>query len=111
MRLCASYVSFPNEMATKHRPGTDDGDTGVATETKKKEQLKKPQLFRVIFHNDNYTTMEFVIAVLRDVFHKSESDSVSIMLNVHRKTLHLHVTDSADYILVVGVNLLQQVRT
>ena len=38
----------------------------------------------MIFHNDNYTTMEFVIAVLRDVFHKSESDSVAIMLNVHR---------------------------
>ena len=84
MRKCASYVSFLNEMATKQRPGTDDGDTGVVTETKKKEQLKKPQLYRVIFHNDNYTTMEFVIAVLREVFHKSESDSVAIMLNVHK---------------------------
>ena len=84
MRLGASYVSFLNGMATKQRPGQDDGDTGVVTETKKKEQLKKPALFRVIFHNDNYTTMEFVIAVLRDVFHKSESDAVSIMLNVHR---------------------------
>ena len=79
----ATLVSH-QKMATKQRPGTDGGDTGVVTETKKKEQLKKPQLFRVIFHNDNYTTMEFVVAVLREVFHKSESDSVSIMLNVHR---------------------------
>lgn len=84
MRKCASYVSFPNEMATKQRPGTDDGDTGVVTETKKKEQLKKPQLYRVIFHNDNYTTMEFVVFVLQSVFHKTESDAMLIMLNVHR---------------------------
>lgn len=84
MRIVTAYVNFRNEMATKQRPGSDDGDTGVATETKKKEKLEKPKLYRVIFHNDNYTTMEFVIAVLREVFHKSEADSVSIMLNVHR---------------------------
>lgn len=72
------------DMATKPGPGGDEGGTGVATETKKKEQLKKPPLFKVLFHNDNYTTMEFVVFVLRSVFHKSETDSVTIMLNVHR---------------------------
>lgn len=71
-------------MATKHRPGSDDGDSGVATQTKKKEQLKKPPLFVVLFHNDNYTTMEFVVFVLQSVFHKTESDAMLIMLNVHR---------------------------
>jgi ATP-dependent Clp protease adaptor protein ClpS len=71
-------------MGTQHRPGTDEGDVGVAPETKKKERLKKPPLYKVLFHNDNYTTMEFVVWVLRTVFHKSESDSVAIMLNVHR---------------------------
>ena len=71
-------------MGTNHRPGADDGDTGVATATKKKEQLQKPPLFKVLFHNDNYTTMEFVVWVLRSVFHKSESDSVAVMLQVHR---------------------------
>lgn len=71
-------------MATKQRPGADDGDTGVATETVKKEALKKPPLYAVVFHNDNYTTMEFVILVLRSVFHKSESDAVAIMLNIHK---------------------------
>jgi len=74
-------------MATKHRPGQDDGDSAVATETKKKEQLKKPPLFRVLFHNDNYTTMEFVIFVLQGVFNKTESDAMNIMLNVHRNGL------------------------
>lgn len=71
-------------MATKQRPNADDGDTGVATETKKKESLKKPPLYAVVFHNDNYTTMEFVVFVLTSVFHKSESDAVQIMLNIHR---------------------------
>jgi ATP-dependent Clp protease adaptor protein ClpS len=71
-------------MATKHRPGSSEGDSDVATETKKKEKLKKPPLYKVLFHNDNYTTMEFVVWVLQSVFHKSESDSVAIMMNVHR---------------------------
>src|SRR5690349_15092507 len=69
-------------MSPKH---TDpDSDTGVVTQTRKKEKLEKPRLYKVLLHNDNYTTMEFVVAVLREVFHKSESDAVGIMLNVHR---------------------------
>jgi len=71
-------------MATKPRPGRDDSDTGVATQTRKKEQLKKPPLFKVLFHNDNYTTMEFVVFVLQSVFNKTETDAMLIMLNVHR---------------------------
>ncbi len=69
-------------MASK--PREHEGDTGVVTETRKKEKLKKPPLYKVLFHNDNYTTMEFVVAVLKEVFHRSESDAVQIMLNVHR---------------------------
>ena len=76
-------------MATPKNPGTDSGNSDVATETqaKPKDKLAKPPLYKVLFHNDNYTTMEFVVAVLREVFHKSESDSVAIMLNVHRNGL------------------------
>ena len=70
-------------MAPKH-DRHEDSDTGVVTETRKKEKLKRPTLYKVLFHNDNYTTMEFVVAVLREVFHKSESDAITIMLNVHR---------------------------
>ena len=71
-------------MATKHRPADDDGNAGVATETKNKEKLQKPPLYKVLFHNDNYTTMEFVVWVLVTVFHKSESDAIAVMLAVHR---------------------------
>ncbi len=71
-------------MASKQRPDSGDSDTGVVTQTRKKEKLAKPPLYKVLFHNDNYTTMEFVVAVLREIFLKSESDAVAIMLNVHK---------------------------
>jgi ATP-dependent Clp protease adaptor protein ClpS len=70
-------------MSPKRVP-QEESDTGVVTETRKKEKLEKPKLYKVLFHNDNYTTMEFVVAVLRDVFHKNETDAIAIMLNVHR---------------------------
>jgi ATP-dependent Clp protease adaptor protein ClpS len=60
-----------------------EGGSGVITETRKKEKLQKPKLYKVLFHNDNYTTREFVVAVLREVFRKSEADAVQIMLHVH----------------------------
>jgi ATP-dependent Clp protease adaptor protein ClpS len=61
----------------------EQGDNDVATETKPQQKLKRPSLYKVLLHNDNYTTREFVVAVLREVFHKSESDAVQIMLHVH----------------------------
>lgn len=70
-------------MAPKrHTQG--DPDSNVATQSKSKEKLERPRLYKVIFHNDNYTTMEFVVAVLKDVFRKSESDAITVMLQVHR---------------------------
>jgi ATP-dependent Clp protease adaptor protein ClpS len=62
----------------------EDSDTAVVTETRKKEKLRRPKLYKVVLHNDNYTTMEFVVAVLREVFHRSDADAMSIMLSVHR---------------------------
>ena len=45
----------------------------------------EPQMYKVILHNDDYTTMEFVIEVLMTVFNKSVDEANEIMLNVHRK--------------------------
>lgn len=59
----------------------DGGQTGIATETKKK--VKKPPRFKVLLHNDDYTTMEFVVMVLMAVFRKSEDDAFTIMMAVH----------------------------
>jgi ATP-dependent Clp protease adaptor protein ClpS len=65
-------------MARKHEP-----DSEVVTETRTEKKLKKPPLFKVLLHNDNYTTREFVVAVLKEIFHKSETEAVQIMLHVH----------------------------
>jgi ATP-dependent Clp protease adaptor protein ClpS len=46
--------------------------------------LKEPPLYRILLHNDNYTTMEFVIEVLEKIFHKSASEATAIMLSVHK---------------------------
>ena len=47
--------------------------------------MKKPRLYKVLLHNDDYTTMEFVIHVLIEVFRKSETEATQIMLHVHTK--------------------------
>ncbi len=48
------------------------------------EELKEPPKYKVLLHNDDYTTMEFVVKVLMTVFHKTKVEAVKIMLNVHR---------------------------
>jgi ATP-dependent Clp protease adaptor protein ClpS len=60
-----------------------DGESGIATAIKKK--VKKPPLFKVLLHNDDYTTMEFVLYVLQFVFGKSENDAMTVMLKVHKE--------------------------
>ena len=60
-----------------------DNDDGVVTKTKSEKKLKKPRMYKVLLHNDDYTTREFVVEVLKGVFHKSETDAVQIMLHVH----------------------------
>ncbi len=57
-------------------------DLGVVTETEKR--IKLPPLYKVLLHNDDYTTMEFVVQVLQSVFHKSQAEATQITLHVHR---------------------------
>lgn len=48
-----------------------------------REQVATPSLFKVIMHNDDYTTMEFVIEVLQEIFNKSATEAEKIMLTIH----------------------------
>jgi len=49
------------------------------------EQLKEPRDYMVILLNDNYTTREFVVEILKLIFHKNSEEATRIMLNVHHK--------------------------
>ncbi|MFO7750757.1 MAG: ATP-dependent Clp protease adapter ClpS [Desulfobacteraceae bacterium] len=53
--------------------------------SKSKTDEKEPPMYKVILHNDDYTTMEFVVKILVDVFGKSLEKASEIMLNVHRQ--------------------------
>jgi len=65
------------------KDGRGDG-TGTAVETRTKTRLKKPRMYKVLLHNDDYTTMEFVVFILQGIFHHSESEAMQIMLHVHK---------------------------
>ena len=58
-------------------------DQEILTETK--EKLEKPPLYKVLLHNDDFTTMEFVVFILNKVFMRSEAESWVIMLKVHNE--------------------------
>ena len=66
-------ANFPEEI----------GD--VLTETKAK--LEKPKLFKVLLHNDDFTTMEFVVFVLEHVFNRPSAVAFTIMMAVHSQGL------------------------
>jgi ATP-dependent Clp protease adaptor protein ClpS len=55
--------------------------TGLALD--ERVRTKKPPMYKVLLHNDDYTTREFVVWVLQTVFHKNENDAVSVMSHVH----------------------------
>ncbi len=59
----------------------DEG--AVATETD--QQVKKPRLYKVLLHNDDFTSMEFVVMILMTVFHHEVTAAESIMMQVHQK--------------------------
>lgn len=54
-----------------------------------REMVREPRMYKVLLHNDDYTTMDFVVDILMTVFQKSEEEAVLIMLNVHRKGVGL----------------------
>lgn len=50
-----------------------------------KDETKEPSMYRVLLHNDDYTTMDFVVEILMTVFNKSMEESILVMMSVHRQ--------------------------
>ncbi len=69
----------------KGLPGQDlDDDLDIEKKSKTKPP-QRPRIYKVVLHNDDYTTMEFVVFILQSVFHKNDQDAVKIMMAVHQQ--------------------------
>lgn len=60
-------------------------ETGVKERTKKDVRTERPRMWKVLLHNDDYTPMDFVIAVLIEIFHKDAEEATRITLLVHHQ--------------------------
>jgi len=85
-RGAAASADLSRAVASGSRgPGGqgDDGRSGTAIIAKTKPRTKRPNLYRVLLLNDDYTPMEFVVHVLERFFNKNREDATRIMLHVH----------------------------
>lgn len=57
------------------------GDTALQEETR----VERPKKYKVLLHNDDYTSMEFVVEILHEVFRRDFQKAVEIMMQVHQK--------------------------
>jgi ATP-dependent Clp protease adaptor protein ClpS len=69
-------------MANEKRPNQGSGTSAA---TRERVRIEEPRQYKVIFHNDDFTTMEFVTDVLRQVFNKPDDEAVVLMMKVHRE--------------------------
>jgi ATP-dependent Clp protease adaptor protein ClpS len=73
----------PRMSSDEGRPGTPGGP-GTSVITKVKPKTKRPNLYRVLILNDDYTPMEFVVHVIERFFQKDVETATKIMLHVHQ---------------------------
>jgi ATP-dependent Clp protease adaptor protein ClpS len=77
-------IHVPARLADDDRKRKGDGSPGTAVITKTRPQTKRPNLYRVLLLNDDYTPMEFVVHVLERFFNKDHETAHRIMMHVHQ---------------------------
>ncbi|MBV1859520.1 MAG: ATP-dependent Clp protease adapter ClpS [Nannocystaceae bacterium] len=63
----------------------DENETGVVLRERADKKVKRPRMYSVVIHNDDYTPMDFVVRLLETVFHRNESEANAIMLHIHNR--------------------------
>ncbi|MEM9292020.1 MAG: ATP-dependent Clp protease adaptor ClpS [Acidobacteriota bacterium] len=72
--------------ASSGSPGdAPEDDLGEQIATRERTRVRRPRKFKVLLHNDDYTSMDFVIQVLKTYFYRSDLDAQRIALEVHHK--------------------------
>jgi ATP-dependent Clp protease adaptor protein ClpS len=84
MPLIDVTTHVPARLADDDRKRKGDGSPGTAVITKTRPQTKRPNLYRVLLLNDDYTPMEFVVHVLERFFNKDHETAHRIMMHVHQ---------------------------
>ncbi|MBF0299028.1 MAG: ATP-dependent Clp protease adapter ClpS [Oligoflexia bacterium] len=72
-----------NQNSNSNSNSNDNTEKDLAVINDTKTEL--PKKYKVLLHNDDYTTMEFVVLILQKIFHKSLQEAQEIMLKVHRQ--------------------------
>lgn len=83
-----SFKDMSSLAVTMADPDKGNGDTkapGTGLATKTRTRTKKPQLYKVLMLNDDYTPMEFVVMVLQRFFRMEIEEATRVMLQVHQK--------------------------
>lgn len=83
--LSDRVIPLPQANGAEHDGGDDEGPgNGTAVITRTKPKVKRPNLYRVLLLNDDYTPMEFVVLVLERFFRKDRDQATMIMMHVHQ---------------------------
>ena len=72
-----------HDMTMMAGSGDREGDRSGDLVVKERSKTKKPKMWKVLVHNDDFTTMEFVVWILVTVFHLSPEEAARVMLHVH----------------------------
>jgi ATP-dependent Clp protease adaptor protein ClpS len=81
--VAAAQVSVRPIAAREPKRGGENPGAGAAVITRTRAQTRRPNMYRVLLLNDDYTPMEFVIAILQAFFNKTSEEATQIMLHVH----------------------------